>query len=594
VPIAVVNTGSFNLGGPSIRGAPQYYNSGSSGVGSTFTVAKDPAVQPSDTILVFITWNGTGTNPTISGFTAYPKTVNVFGIALFSRVADGTEGSTFTVNFASGFNVAAVCVAYQKSNGVLDPVPSGSGVINLATTLIQGPGVTATVPNDQMIWFGAVRANGAGAPTPVIIGPSGLLAQGAQSPTSNPGSANMAVLLADGLAQAPGAITDQDGTASLAVDTGGILLTLQSASAAPVSVTAGLAVATGVAQLTSVGGGINAHAGLAAATGAAKDIQSGLGTLFGAYMDETQYTGGLTHAQAITRWQTNSGRTLAAERLFEGTSLPSSIPANVAACVTAGRMAVLDTKPFYAAAANPPLASGSSQATLDTSFNTFLAGLVTGGLTSTNSIISIWHEPYFGGITGASGHATFADFIAMFRHYAPLVHSHGLVTAFITSAASVFSDNENACYPGDSYVDVVMTDYYIPQYTAGHLLGGGTSTDPAQPADNATPPKPFGFGEAGSSNAAISGTGGTASPTYSLATAQAYWTYLETYFNGRLHANQPCAPILYFNTNSGTPTQNLDSAVAVADGVTDPYNTAITEWRNGYIQNIIDNTTAVV
>lgn len=318
------------------------------------------------------------------------------------------------------------------------------------------------------------------------------------------------------------------------------------------------------------------------------------GVPVGAYMNETQYSGGLTHAEAITAWQANCGRTMGAERLFEGTSMPRAIPANVAACISAGRVPVLDTKPSWHAAGGPPLATATAQATLDANFRTFLTGLQNGGFTGANAILSIWHEPWFGGIRGGSS-STPAEFIAMFQHYAAIARGspYFFTVAFVTSASSVFSHNENSYYPGDAYVDVVMTDYYIPQYTAGHLMGGGGSTDPAQPADSAVPPKPFGIGEAGSSNAAITGTGGTASPAYTLATAQAYWTYLLTYFQGRLAAGQPCAPVMYFNTNSGNTAQNLDSCVAVADGVTDPYNTAVTEWRNAYIAALADGLAAI-
>jgi hypothetical protein len=163
---------------------------------------------------------------------------------------------------------------------------------------------------------------------------------------------------------------------------------------------------------------------------------------------------------------------MACERLYEGVGqMPSTCPTNVAANVAAGRLSVLSCKLYYTAASGPPLATGTSQTTLDASMNTFLSGLTAAGVNSSNSIIPIWHEPYYGGINGSGGNATAADFIAMFRHYAPIVQSHGLLTAFITSAASVWNNNENSYYPGDAYVDHGLTDYYYPQYSSGRMLG---------------------------------------------------------------------------------------------------------------------------
>ena len=593
MPVTSANTGTFNLGGPVIRGLPQYYNSGSSGVGATFTVAKDASVQPGDAILVFMAWNGTGTNPAMTGFTSYTKTTNVFGIALFSRVADGSEGSTFTVTFAAGFNVAAVCVAYRGSTGVLDPVPANSGTITLASSAVHAPSITTSVVNDTMVWFGASRANGASAPTPALTVPRGLVQEGRQSSTTAAASANISVLLADALAQTAGATGDMDGTASVAVSTGAILLALQSSAGVPVSALAGLAAASGAALLAAAGG-TNAHAGLAAATAAALDVAAGLGTIVGAYIDETQY--GLTsttahHAQAIASWQSNSGRVMACERLYEGVGqLPSTIPTNAAACVSAGRMAILSFKPNMFGFASP-LGGGTSQASLDTAFNTCMAGLVSGGLNASNSIIPLWHEPITTGHINSS-----TDFIAMFQHYAPLVHSHGLVTCFCTAAGTVWANNENSYYPGDAYCDIVCTDWYFPQYGYGgsppaHPLGSGLSTDPAMPADTANPPKPFGILEFNNSTEAPIGVNGT-----TLAQAQGYWHYLRDYFQARLAAGQPCAPLVMFNSDSGSANPR-DSCVAVADGVTDPYGTPTVngglEYRNALIADLIDTLAAV-
>lgn len=334
---------------------------------------------------------------------------------------------------------------------------------------------------------------------------------------------------------------------------------------------------------------VSTPANVAPATGAAQDIQAGLGTLVGAFIDETQYTGGLTHAQAITHWNSNSGRTMACERLYIGKgNMPTTVPANVSACATAGRSVVLSYKPLMNGMATP-LGSASTQTVLDGKVTTFLTALNTAGFNGSNCLIDLWQEPINSGITGGSN-ATAANFITMFQHYAPIIRSFGFTVGFCTSAASVFSSGENNYYPGDPYCDIVATDYYFPQYGTGagaplHPLGSGLSTDAAHPADAASPPKPFGIYELNSSTDPTQGC--------TKAQATAYWNYLLTYFQTRLAANQPCAPLCIFNSDSGSANPR-DSAIVVADGTTDPYGGGTaTEYRNGFIAALVDGLAAV-
>src|ERR1017187_1811 len=292
MPVTVADTGTFNgtvtslspdpatataaalnaagAGNPVIRGVPWFYASGPSGSGATFTVPKDPGVVSGDVVLVFAAWNGGAPTPAITGFTACPKvTIPTLGCALFSRVADGTEGSSFTVSFTAAYNVAAVCVAYCNANGVLDPPPANSGVITQGLITIPGTGITTGAANDALIWFGAVRANGPGAPLPAMGVPSALQQEGGQAGTFTTVGSNVAVLAADGPGGLAGSTGDMPGTASLACNAGGVLLALQSSATLGTFASAVLAQASASALSAAAAGSVTVNPPRAAASASA-------------------------------------------------------------------------------------------------------------------------------------------------------------------------------------------------------------------------------------------------------------------------------------------------------------------------------------
>jgi len=141
--------------------------------------------------------------------------------------------------------------------------------------------------------------------------------------------------------------------------------------------------------------------------------------------------------------------------------------------------------------------------------------------------ICIWHEPYYEGLPAN-------QFIAAFRYYAPAIRPYYPVV-FCTSVQSVYNNNENAWYPGDAHVDICATDMYAYEY-----LHQGQRLDlPAEPANNATPPKPFGIWEwASSTDSAVGQT-----PSNS----QAFFTYLTNYFTTRRNNGQPNNDLIWFN-----------------------------------------------
>jgi hypothetical protein len=163
----------------------------------------------------------------------------------------------------------------------------------------------------------------------------------------------------------------------------------------------------------------------------------------------------------------------------------------------------------------------------------FLASCKAAGL---RADVTLWHEPYYHGITSA------AKFITMFRYYAPAIREH-YPAVFCTSASSVLKHGENRYFPGAAYVDKCATDYYCYAYVTHRIrLGTGTSTDAALPAD--TYHKPFGLWEFASSTEPSVGQ--------SRAEATAFFKYLRTYFTGRIAAGKRNAELLMWDSGQKT------------------------------------------
>jgi hypothetical protein len=211
---------------PVLRGET-LQNSGTGNTGSTITVNLPSGIQVGDMLVIWMTWNGTSTNPTLTGWTGYTKVTNTIGIKMFTRVADGTEGSSVSIGFAPGFNESLIAADYAGVSSVtpLDPVPPSSGQINNASTTITVPGVTTTIANDELVWFGATTGP-SGATPGVITVPSGFTTESAQNNTSNTIGRNEGTILADQELATAGATGNENGASSTSVVNAGVLVSL--------------------------------------------------------------------------------------------------------------------------------------------------------------------------------------------------------------------------------------------------------------------------------------------------------------------------------------------------------------------------------
>ena len=190
-------------------------------------------------------------------------------------------------------------------------------------------------------------------------------------------------------------------------------------------------------------------------------------------------------ANAVADWQAWTGTTMTvARRYYAISSFPVS-DSTLAYYAANGIKCCLNLCPAF----NPV------SATDRTSLAAMLAYWAGQGL---DMEVSLWGEPFNNGLSAA-------QFIAMFRYYGPTVRAAGVPVVFCTSVATVASNNENSYYPGDSYVDIVATDFYGLRRVQGDTLDLAASV-----ANAASPPKPFAVWEYSTSPGTQFLTGDTA------------------------------------------------------------------------------------
>lgn len=135
-------------------------SSSASGTG-TVTVSKPAGVASGDIILIFLGANsGSPTPPT--GFTTGNLTPATGGGGgetnwsdFFYRVADGTEGSTFTINgTAAGWNEIGCVVLRNASADTTTPIDTSAGSVDAsATTSPAAPSVTTGRAGNLVLTF---------------------------------------------------------------------------------------------------------------------------------------------------------------------------------------------------------------------------------------------------------------------------------------------------------------------------------------------------------------------------------------------------------------------------------------------------------
>jgi len=198
------------------------------------------------------------------------------------------------------------------------------------------------------------------------------------------------------------------------------------------------------------------------------------GPRVGAYLQFTDM-GQPDLPSAVTAWTGFTGRPLTARRLYFALSaFPGAITADLLADAAAGRKVCMTLRPAY----NPVSATDLAALTA------FLASCRAAGLIAD---VTLWHEPFYQGLSSA-------QYIAMVNYYGPAVRQY-YPLVFVTSADSAQSLGELTYYPGDAAVDKVATDLYASEWNSGAVTLAAAATV----ADNAVPPKPFGLWECNSS-----------------------------------------------------------------------------------------------
>lgn len=228
----------------------------------------------------------------------------------------------------------------------------------------------------------------------------------------------------------------------------------------------------------------------------------------------------LDAADAWTRW---TGFSPQAARVYMGAA-PWSISSDMSAQIAAGCKLLISVQPSY----SPVSASDLS------ALETFCDQLQAAGA---NAEIAIWSEPFYSKLSAS-------EYIAAVRYYGPVIRPY-FPLVFLTAAQSVVSNNENSYYPGDDYVDVVATDIYA-SITGDAAFALGLC---AQPADLASPLKPFGIWEF---------NGSPAHQTQAQITT--FFQDVSSYMTNRTGFGQPCADVILFNGAPGKSVLGYDES----------------------------------
>lgn len=244
----------------------------------------------------------------------------------------------------------------------------------------------------------------------------------------------------------------------------------------------------------------------------------GVRGLVGAYINPAIFGAGTTVAQAISRWEAITSRTLTAHRVYYGVNgssnpMPTGPDNQLKADASAGRKSLISLRPPFASPT-----SSDAQA-----IDKFLAACKAAGV---RAEVALWAEPN----NPANQGMTETQFISAFRFYAPVVRA-SYPTVFCTSAYYVNHNNGNSWYPGDDVTDVIATDLYCSEYDGGDRLDNAASI-----ADAAG--KPFGVWEFNSSL------------NQTQAQATKFFGYLRSYFSARTAAGKPNADLALFNSGS--------------------------------------------
>lgn len=204
-----------------LRGATTA-STGSSTSTASYTIAKPSGVVNGDALLIYVVIRGTNAASTPAGFSAVTATTfSSTECQLFYRVADGTEGSTFTLSWTGANPSAAVCLAYAGVSGsIFDPAaPSASGAAGTTNGIPTASSITTTVNGDTLVWFAVTKTSASGGTPGTISPPAGFSTEAAQISTTVASAApNVAAYAADMTQPAAGATGTLAGTNTSGTD----------------------------------------------------------------------------------------------------------------------------------------------------------------------------------------------------------------------------------------------------------------------------------------------------------------------------------------------------------------------------------------
>jgi hypothetical protein len=240
------------------------------------------------------------------------------------------------------------------------------------------------------------------------------------------------------------------------------------------------------------------------------------GALTGAFLSE----GGMdqsTYNGAVAIWNGYTGLPNPVTRVYQAAST-FAYTTDMQEMVADGTKICMTLRPAYSPVSSTDLAN----------MTTLLQTLTAAGAVCD---ITLWHEPYYEGLTAA-------QYIAMVQYYGPTVRQY-YPLYFVTSATSVQFNNENSYYPGDQWIDGVATDFYCEPY----VNNGTTLTLPASVANAANPPKPFGIWEFNGSTDPVVGQ------TQTQVTS--FFSYIQSFMQDRLASGLPNGNLLFFSSGTG-------------------------------------------
>ena len=231
----------------------------------------------------------------------------------------------------------------------------------------------------------------------------------------------------------------------------------------------------------------------------------------GAYLNEAAY-GAADWTGAYAAWTSLGGPPLTVTRAYYApSSFGVPLRTDVAQMIAGGMKVCIDLKPAY----NPVSGTDLANMTL------FLQALQAAGA---ECDISLWHEPFFSGLSAAQYQAMIAFYGPAVRQFYPLA----------VCLSGNDTDPVNGYYPPASQYDKITVDAY-----AASSIAQVTNAETQADANG----KPFGIWEFNGATDAVSGESPVA--------VTAFFAFIESLMEARAAAGKPCADVILFS--SGAP-----------------------------------------